>query len=160
MVSINIGDHGHHRCKVQKRGITFVGFGHQITTLAKARVGTGTVKQTANNKGGVQSIFGQQARSQTGSRGLTMRSRNGNAKTKTHQFSQHFSARHYRNTRFTRGHDFRVICRHSGRRDHHIAALHVRCIMPCKYFGTQIGQTTSHSIFPQIRTGYGITQIR
>ena len=115
MVGFDIGDNRHHRLQMQERSIALIRFRNQVTAGAQTRMSSCRFHQPAVNKGRVQTGFGINARHHCRGRGLAMRTGNGDAVTKTHQFGQHLCAADYRNTRFAGGDNFRVVGRNRGR---------------------------------------------
>ena len=53
VVGVDVGDHRHHRQQVQKRGIRFVSFDHDVVAQAQLGIGARTVETTANHIGRV-----------------------------------------------------------------------------------------------------------
>ncbi len=102
VVGVDVGYHRHHRLQIQKRGIAFVGFRHQVAALAQTCVGAGAVQTAADDEGRIQSALGQQAGHQAGGGGLAVGAGHRDAVAEAHQFRQHFRPRHHRDPRSSR----------------------------------------------------------
>ena len=53
VVGVNVGDHRHHGQQIEKRGVGFIGFHHDIVARAQLGIGARAVQATADHKGRV-----------------------------------------------------------------------------------------------------------
>ena len=125
MVSFDVSDNRHHRLQMQKRRIALIRFRNQITAVAQTRMHTCCFYQAAVDERRVETRFGINTGNHRRGRGFTVRPGNRNPVTKTHQLCQHFRAADHRNTRFMRGHNFRVIRGDGAGYHHHTRIAHV-----------------------------------
>ena len=151
VVCINVGHHRHHRQQIQERGVRFIGFHHDVVTRTQLGIGARTVQSTANDKGRIQTRFGQNAGHQAGRGGFTVGTRNGDALLHAHQFRQHDSARHHRNMARSGDQHFGVIGLHGGRSDHGIGTLDVLGTVSHMRLNAQCRQTPECAAVRQVR---------
>ncbi len=150
MVSFDVGHNGHHRLQMQERRIALIRFGNQIAAVTQTRMGTCCFDQAAVNESRIKTGFRIDTRHHRRGGRFAMRTRNGDAVTETHQFSQHLRATDDRDTLFTSRYQFRVILRY-GAGDHHDAGIgHVFGAMVKINGGAQGDQVLRHRVRGQI----------
>ncbi|MNU98277.1 hypothetical protein D3C71_883820 [compost metagenome] len=122
VVGVDVGDHGHQRLQVQEAGVAFVGFGDQVTAGAELGIGARGIQTATDDERRVQATGSEHRSDQAGGGGFAVGTGDGDAVAVAHQLSQHFCARHYRNTAFQRGGDFRVGRVHGARHHQHVSS--------------------------------------
>ena len=152
MVGIDVGHHSHDRQEVQKRSVRFIGFHHNVIACAQLGIGAGAVQAAANDKGGVQSTFGQDTGHQTRGGGFAVCARNGHPLLHAHEFGQHHSARHHRNVTCARHQHFGIVGFDGSGRDHRIGIFHILGTVTHKRLNAQAGQAAQRGAVGQIRT--------
>ena len=159
VVGIDVGDRRNDRIQHQEGRIGLVRLGHQEFALPQARVGAHRRQPTADDEGRIGAAFGEDARHQRGSGGLAMRAGDRDALLEAHQFGQHLRARHQRHAALTRGHHFRIVVRHGGRRDHCVGMGHVVARMTDEDARAEPLQTTRGCALLQVGAGDHITEV-
>ena len=119
----------------------------------------GTVEQTTDNKGGIQTRFSEQTGDQAGGGGFAVGAGYRNAIAEAHDFGEHFCARHHRNTLFARRLHFRVLFVNRARHHHHVAAVHMTGVMPDQDARTQSCKSARDSVFTQVRPAHLVPQV-
>ena len=158
MIAIDTCQHRNNRLKTQERAIALIRLGYEVLTSTKARMGSGARELPPNNERGVQASFCKKTSNEACCRGLTMRPRDGNTLAETHQFRQHFSARHDRDALPTGGDQFRIFGRHGAGGHYHIGSVHIVRIVPNQHSHPEFPQALRHCIVLQVRTRHIVAQ--
>ena len=98
MLGINIGDNGDGGGQPIEGTVTFIGLDHHPFALPHTRVRSIGVNDTTIDHRGVKLTGIQQRRHHRGRGGFAMGTRNRDIRFQPHQFSQHFSPAHHRQT--------------------------------------------------------------
>ncbi len=161
MVLVDIGDHGHDRLQVQKRGVALNCFCYQIASCTQTRVAVGALESATNHKRGVFTAFGQHTGDQTGGRRLAR------ACQRRRRPRENASARRASRARGTtgnasgqRGLHFRVVCGHGARGDNDVRPDDVFRAMADVDLRTERAQPLGGLIGLQVRALHAIAQIQ
>ena len=84
----------------------------------------------------------------------------GDALFQAHQLGQHLCTRHNRDTRFTCGDHFRVICLHGSGNDNRVCANDVGCLMAEQNLGTERAQALGCRTGLQVGTADTIAKVQ
>src|ERR1700756_3221192 len=119
------GNHSDDRREQQEAAIALVGLYDEIFAAAETRGGAGLIDSAADYKCGIQMRRRKNRSHQRCGGRFAMSATNRDAIFKTHQFSQHFGARNYRNLKFMSFDNFRIFRLNSRRCNNYMRACNV-----------------------------------
>src|SRR5215831_3004356 len=155
---IDRGDDGHHRRKEEKAAVAFVRLHNKVFAFPKPGGGAGLIHLAANHKGRIEMSCGEDGSDERGSRGLAVRSADGDAVFQPHQFGQHLRARDDRDLALVRFRYFGVVGSDRRRRDHDVRALDVCRFVAFVNGGTQVLETLGERGRLGVRAGDGVAE--
>src|SRR5262245_60713230 len=155
---IDGGDDGHHRRKEKKAAVAFVRLHDKVFAFPEPGRGAGLIHLAANHKGRIEMSCGEDGSDERRSRGLAVRSADGDAVFQPHQFGQHLRARDDRDLALVRFRYFGVVGSDRRRRDHDVRALDVCRFVAFVNRGAQVLETLGERGKLGVRAGDGVAE--